>query len=371
MNGKPIVLDNGSYMCRAGFAGQENPRSTITSSTGQIRKSININNLNLGTYVGNSVLYNLGILSLNYPIVNGIVYNWDDMEKLFYYQFYNELKIDPSEHPILISEPANVPKANREKMIQIIFETFCAHSFTLQSQEVLSLYKSGCLTGLSFVSGEGCSTAVPVYEGYKIPHAIKSSSIAGKKLNEWLDHLLRNNGHYFDTPSEKEYIRKTKEYCCYVSLDYNNELKNIYSSRCYYSDDIYISLLEEMIMCPEILFRPELFSINEDGIHKMILNSIDKCNIDIHSDLLKRIYISGGTTKFEGFGNRLEIDIRSLTSKNDSNKITVMSPNHIDLDICSWQGGSIVASMDAFSSSFISRDYYNDGGCGIVHHLCL
>jgi len=65
-----------------------------------------------------------GVLNLVYPIESGIVTNWDDMEKVWEYAFSNELRVDPSEHKCLLTEAPRNPKANREKMTQLMFETF-------------------------------------------------------------------------------------------------------------------------------------------------------------------------------------------------------------------------------------------------------
>jgi actin-related protein len=75
-------------------------------------------------YIGDEAQKMRGVLNLAYPIESGIVTNWDDMEKVWEYCFSNELRVDPSEHKCLLTEAPKNPKANREKMTQLMFETF-------------------------------------------------------------------------------------------------------------------------------------------------------------------------------------------------------------------------------------------------------
>lgn len=53
-------------------------------------------------YIGDEAQQKRGILKLSYPLEHGIVKNWDDMESIWEHTFYNELRVDPSEHPVFL-----------------------------------------------------------------------------------------------------------------------------------------------------------------------------------------------------------------------------------------------------------------------------
>src|SRR5438034_3880831 len=133
---------------------------------------------------------------------NGIVRNWEDMQHLWNYTFYDKMKIDTTGRKILLTEPPMNPLKNRDQMCEAMFEVYNFDGVYVAIQAVLALYAQGitisiraCLllyfysyafgtkTGLSsgvvVDSGDGVTHIVPVYESTVLSHLTRRLDVAG------------------------------------------------------------------------------------------------------------------------------------------------------------------------------------------------
>lgn len=272
---------------------------------------------------------------------------------------------------VVIEAPIN-PRQNREKTAEIFFETFNVPALFISIQAVLSLYATGRTTGIVLDSGDGVTQAVPIYEGFALPLAITRSDVAGRDVSRYLKFLLRKEGLIFNTTAEFEVVKTIKEKICILTNTTQRTYDRTVPGRtCEIENTSYILPdgrtveigVGPRLRAPEILFRPDIIGQEFEGVHELLVSSISKADMDLRKIFYQNIVLSGGSTLFKGFGDRLLNEVKNISSKDL--KIRISAPQ--ERLYSTWIGGSILASLESFKRMWISRKEYDEEGLRIVH----
>ena len=377
-----VVIDNGSGATRAGFAGDDSPKVSLLSLVARRSSAPPVmTGERLGPYCGEEAT-KIGkkskIWALNSPIEKGLITDWDDMEQIWHHTFYNELRVVPENHAVLLTEPPLCPKANRERMLQIMMETFNVAAVHFNIQAVLALYSSGRTTGCVLDSGFGATHSVPIYEGYHLPHATTRLPLAGNDVTEHLLKLLSEQcGEAEPWMLDNDIVNGIKENLCFVADDFDQVLTDTASG-----DDcqhVYKLLDGEAVVlgssecagAPEVLFQPHLAGYEFLGIADIVVNSIRELDQAEQVHMSANIVLAGGNTMFLGFRKRLSHEIRRRVAPEFSKHVMVHADPERQNAV--WYGGSVLASLPAFSAGFtsnrqwITREEYDESGPSAVH----
>lgn len=358
-----IIIDNGSGVCKAGLSCDEAPRAVFPESLGRPRK-VWRSSLDKDAYFGDEVNEVRNKLSISYPLENGIIENFEQMELLWEYTFFDQLKVNPNRHPVLLTEPPYNPKPNREKMVEIMFEAFGVPSLNISIQGVLALLGQGRTTGLVLDSGEGVTHTIPIFDGFGLPHCINRLDLAGRELNTLLAKLLAQEGICLTTTVDQHHVRAMKERHCYCALDPASEFAEtvVYSL----PGGREVPLTDERWKCPEALFNPSLVGLESLGVAGLVWESISRCDIDVRKTLLSNVVLSGGSTMFPGFSERLTKELRGYAPTASQANIRVVQSK--DQKYAVWSGAQVFASLRSMQEEqWMTIEDYDEYGVSFIH----
>nr|XP_033811850.1 actin-like [Geotrypetes seraphini] len=309
-----VVLDMGSGSCKAGFSGAANPSSIVDSVVGYtLKKSPTTGEPKQEIWIGRAARMKSNLVLVEF-LKDGTIVDWEAVEDLWRYILYKELEVLPEKHAVLLSDSPYSTSTQRESMAEILFEYFNVPAMHVVYQPVLEMYSYGCTTALVVHSGSHITQAVPVHEGYILPHAIEKTDLAGLSLTAYLQKRFQKAAPHLNLIPN--YIMDdVKHKCCYIALDFDKEL-NLHEENdlTHYTlpDGHVLCLGKERYKCPEMLFRPSVPDAPPSSVHHLVASSLKKIPSSIKEKVFRNILLCGGSTMFKGFCERFCKEVRNV-----------------------------------------------------------
>ncbi|XP_050527943.1 uncharacterized protein LOC126898036 [Daktulosphaira vitifoliae] len=371
-----LVCDNGTHSLKVGFGGDDSPRSLIPTFVGSPRKEVSmIGYGQRNIYVGDYAVENRGVLNVSNPMQNGIITDWEAMEQMYYHMYYENLTVPPESYNIIHTEAPLNPKGCREKLAEMMFELFNVPGMFTVPSATAALFGNGKTTGIVVDSGYECTRAVPIYEGYILPHAVRTLPVGGKQVTEYLASLMNARGFSLTTPKDIDITNAIKEKLCYCVANPSKEHIPYHINHPDYEQSFILpdgqtfTIYSEAFRATEILFDPNVFKITSkiEGVHKMIHESIGVCDIRLQNDMYQNVILAGGNTLFPSIQKRMERMLAKLALSTTKIRI-IITPER---KFSAWIGGSIVATLSTFQHMWVNRAEYEEHGPKSVHHKCF
>lgn len=358
-----IVMDNGTAFSKIGFAGEDQPRAiiqTVPRSPIKIKPNFSQETL-IERKPPSKLIREKGFLEGISPIKRGVIKDWDAMERFWEYCFYQVLKINPSNHSVILTETALNTKENRNRMMEIMFETFSIPSVYIGTQAVLSLYATGRTTGCVINSGEGVTNIVPICENYVNNQAVQKIELAGQDITNFLQRIMRQAGYPLMTAKEKRILIEIKENNCYIATDFEDEInlaKDISKIQKEHiaPDGNKIIFGTERFTAPECLFNPSIMGKELPSLHEALYEAINQSDIHYRKELFNNIILSGGNTLLPGLKERLSIELKKIIP--ETTDVRVIIPE--DRAITTWFGGSLLGALPSFKDLAIKKQQYKE-----------
>ncbi|CAJ0573767.1 unnamed protein product, partial [Mesorhabditis spiculigera] len=410
-----IVFDAGSHSFRCGFAGEEFPTSDISSSIGvdeavaMETDDTSITKRERKIYIGTTK--NI-VPRANCEIKNfmsdGMIEDWDLFEEMMNYAYKDALRTDSSDHPALFSESAWNDKAKREKLTELAFEKYNVPAYFLVNNAVLAAFANGRTSGLIVDSGATQTSAVPVFDGYAVKHAIVRCPLGGDMISEQIEKVLTeqkidvvptyrikakeevNEGEPAKwtekanlpavTESYDKFMRKlllqdmaaSVLQLCDVPIDPESAEK-LPSSPYAFPNGFHKEFLGERIKIPEGLFDlkylRDVDTSSLMNVSHLAWSSCGMCDVDMRPSMYQNVLVTGGNSLILGFTERLSHDLSQKCPPSARIRLSA-PPTSMERRFGPWIGGSILASVGTFQQMWISKTEYEESGRSIVDKKC-
>ncbi|KAM9285778.1 LOW QUALITY PROTEIN: actin-like protein 10 [Morus bassanus] len=363
-----VIIDNSSSFTQAGFAGQKKPKFVL--------RTLSLHPCSAGTMwetqrhpTTTESAAGFAVAPRTRSLKHSTIEDWDGMESVWSHLFFCGLKVLPEKQHVLMANSPSCPSSNREKLAEVLFESFGVPVLHMANIRLLSLCTYARVTGLAVEVGAGAPYATSNCLGKTWREDTYYLGEAGGFLSSYLHSLQMESPN---DPSVLKALKKTtvilKKQCCYASMDYKEDLNDQgyhHPARFQVPDEHWITLDKERFCCPEPLFQVKLLYQNSPGLHHLALQSLQKVSDHARRDTVGNIVLSESST-FPGFPERMCLELNALFHSMGC-QIQVLAS--LEKGTATWTGGLKAVSLTSFQHAWMTKGDYQEHGAKYVHKI--
>jgi len=245
------------------------------------------------------------------------------LEKIF-----KDLAVDPCHYEIQLSVPRSLSDRTKQALASMLFEEFNVRAVNMAHQTVFAFYAYNAKSGIMVDLGERMDV-VPIVDGYKVQSGVSRSHVGGKELRAKLQHYLLGRNYSLTSTVDGFVTRSATENLAFVAANFDKALDAYAEDPSSVDASVEISPAEgpssgapvrgelrlgsERFEAPEGLFKPELWGLDQAGVHVLVLKAIKECSVDVRKEMTQSIFLSGGLSLLPGLRERLECEVGRLT----------------------------------------------------------
>ena len=284
------------------------------------------------------------------------------LEKIF-----KDLNMEPSEYQVQLSVPRTFGESTKTAIAAMLFEEFGVKALNMAHQSIFAFYSYSARSGIMVDLGERMDV-VPIVDGYKVQSGISRSVVGGAEMRSKMQHYLLGRNYSLTSFIDGFITRYALEQSAYMSRHFDRELdayhqdpSKIDRSVVVASDDSpdapvkRMEVGSERFEACEGLFKPELWGLDQAGVHVLVHKAIKECSMDARKEVTQSIFLAGGLTLIPGLRERLEAEVEKLTPVKPR---VHASPYRYH---AAYLGAVVHAASDAFRKTRVTKSEWLSG----------
>ncbi|MFD9333158.1 rod shape-determining protein [Streptomyces sp. NPDC060028] len=336
-----VVIDCGSEQIKAGLAGEAAPQVVFPSEVAR-PKIPGQSALLVGEEAHAKA--NSGTATSSRPIANGKVVDWDGFAALYRHALRTWPEAAASGGVVVVQHRDHIAEQG-ERLIQMARQAG-AGRVALVDTGVAAAAAAGRSTAAVVDIGAAGTRVSAVHQGRPVGRVLRIP-VGGRDLTGYLMKILTERGYTFTTTRDRDSVQVVKERGCFVAPDFDDCMNRAGKDTAFertvsLPDGGEVTFDSERFRCPEVLFRPSFFGVEDNGLPETVVNVIQWADSGIRADLFAGVVLTGGTALLSGVTERLTKELRALpeyTGGAPVNVITPLAPGHR-----AWSGASALAA---------------------------